>query len=139
MDRQNKKSCSTLLFFLHILNIERDLSPAPLHKKSKPMTASYTQTHLYKKVCKHLIYQPPTLCKLDKVLLTMYKEPVGQYANYIDEGMERANDSQSVKCFYCLPARADPLTPFDDPQAKGQLSWGSEGTATLLATEGLPR
>lgn len=54
----------------------------------------------------------------------MYKGPVGQYTNYIDEGMERANDSQSVKCFYCRPPRADPLTPFDDPQAKGHLSWG---------------
>lgn len=50
--------------------------------------------------------------------------PVGQYGNYIDEGMERANDSQSVKCFCCLPARADPLTPFDDPRAKGHLSKG---------------
>lgn len=54
----------------------------------------------------------------------MCKERVGQYANYIDEGMERANDSQSVKCFYCPPARADPLTPFDEPQAKGPFSRG---------------
>ncbi|KAK1878871.1 envelope glycoprotein [Dissostichus eleginoides] len=54
----------------------------------------------------------------------MCKGPLGQYANYIDEGMERANDSQSVKCFYCPLARADPLTPFDDLQAKGLLSGG---------------
>lgn len=45
----------------------------------------------------------------------MYKDPVGQYANYIDEGMERANDSQSVKCFYCLQARADPLPHLPPP------------------------
>lgn len=54
----------------------------------------------------------------------MCKGPVCQYANYIDEGIERANDSQSLKCFYCPRARADPLTPFDDPQAKGLLSRG---------------
>lgn len=85
-------------------------------------------------------------CKLDKVLLTMCKGPVGQYANYTDEGMERANDSQSVKCFYCLLARVDPLTPFDDTQAKGRLSggqraspctgWRGVSMVTALAEEG---
>ncbi len=59
----------------------------------------------------------------------MCKGPVGQYANYIDEGTERANDSQSVKCFSCLPARADLLTPFDDPQAKGHPSGGQRASA----------
>ena len=58
----------------------------------------------------------------------MCKGPVGQYANYTDEGTERANDSQSVKCFYRLLARADPLTPFDDPQAKGRLSGGQRAS-----------
>ncbi|XP_053186672.1 organic cation/carnitine transporter 2-like [Scomber japonicus] len=76
----------------------------------------------------------------------MCKGPVGQYANYTDEGMERANDSQSVKCFYCLLARVDPLTPFDDTQAKGRLSggqraspctgWRGVSMVTALAEEG---
>lgn len=96
-------------FFIIVLHTK-----APLQKKiTQHINISYAsfQTH-------HV------LCKLDKVLLTMYNGPVGQYANYIDEGMERANDSQSVNCFYCPPPRADPLTLFDDPQAKGHLSWG---------------
>lgn len=67
------------------------------------------------------------LCELE-VLLTMCKGPVGQYANYTDEGMERANHSQSVKCFYCLAARADPLTLRDDPTAKGHLSRGQRAS-----------
>ncbi|KAK5859849.1 hypothetical protein PBY51_021370 [Eleginops maclovinus] len=58
----------------------------------------------------------------------MCRGPLGQYANYIDEGMERANDSQSVKCSYCPLAGADPLTLFDDPQAKGLLSRGQRAS-----------
>lgn len=73
--------------------------------------------------------QPPTLGYV--LLLTMYKGPVGQYANYIDEGMERANDSQSVKCSYSLQAGADPSVsphPTDNSQAKGHLSWGQRAS-----------
>lgn len=55
-------------------------------------------------------------------LLTISRGPLGQYASYPDEGKERANHSQSVKSFHCPLARADPLTLFDDPQAKGQHS-----------------
>lgn len=89
----------------------------PLQKNTRHINILYKSLH----TTLQILY---ILHRLDKVLLTMCRGPVGQYANYIDEGTERANDSQSVKCFYCLLARADPVTPFDDPQAKGHLSWG---------------
>lgn len=68
----------------------------------------------------------------------MRKGPVGQYANYTDEGMERANDSQSVKCSYCLLAGADPLTLFSDPQGRGHFSGGGvRGHFHALASRGV--
>lgn len=51
--------------------------------------------------------------------------------------MERANDSQSVKCSYCLLARADPLTPFDDPQARGHLSRGGQRAFSRTGCRGV--
>lgn len=81
------------------------------------------------------------LCKLDKVLLTMYKDPLGQYANYIDEGMERANDSQSLKCFYCLQVRAGPLHPptlmtlqpkVTSPEVRGHCCAAGQGDVAMV-------
>lgn len=69
----------------------------------------------------------------------MYKGPPAQYADYPDEGTERADDRQLVKCFYSLQAWADPASPpstHDPPRAKGQLSW-SQGA--FPAWEVLPR
>lgn len=65
------------------------------------------------------------------MLLTMYKVPHAQYANYTDEGTEKADDSQSVKCVEL--SRITP--PTHDPQVKGQLSW-SQGA--FLEQEALP-
>lgn len=69
-------------------------------------------------------------CKLGKMLLTMYKVPHAQYTNYTDEGPEKADDSQSVKCFYPLQAWTDPHhSPY--PWPPGQRS-------TLMESRGIP-
>lgn len=94
---------------------------------SSTLLYKHTFTKKNKQAHKYTTLQHYALSyKLNKVMLTMYKGPFGQYANYIDEGMERANDSQSVKCFYCLPARVDPLTQFDDPQDQRSPLLGSQ-------------
>lgn len=105
----------------------------------KPVGESQVQTDIpvhrdnIKNMSSILQHSTLILCKLDKMLLTMYKGPSAQYANYTDEGTDRAKWQPISEVL--LPPKF--LHPWPLGQSSTSLESegisGLEGVATVTA------